>query len=67
MPTSILISKFYHSHLLTAQALERCADRLRIEVSHNLADVLFLSPQCTMCLHTTCFQYGLVKIFFQWQ
>ena len=68
MPTSILISKFYHQLLLASQALERLTDWFRIlESAHQLADVLLLSSQCTMCLDVARFQNGLAEVFVEWQ
>jgi len=67
MPTSILISKFYHYLLFAAQSLERLADRFRVvERPHQFADVLLLSSQCTVCLDVARFHNSLEKVFIKW-
>lgn len=48
IPTSILISKFYHSQCSAAQAEQRGANWIRIDLAHDPADILFLPTQCTV-------------------
>jgi hypothetical protein len=67
MPTSIFIWKFYHSHLSAAQVLKRCADGFRVDVPHDLADVLLLASHCTVRLDTARFHNGLKQVFVERQ
>jgi len=56
MPTSILIAKFYHQ--LTAQLCHFRTEWFRVDVAHQLADVLFLPAQCAVCLDLSSFHDG---------
>ena len=65
IPTSILISKFYHSQCSAAQAVQRGANRIRIDLAHDLADILFLSTQRTVRLDLARFEDRVVRWLFE--
>ena len=62
IPTSIVIARYYHSRALLAEARYRFADWLRVHLPHDLANVLFLPPQCAARFDLLRVEYGFQQI-----
>jgi len=65
IPTSIVIARYYHSRSSLAEARYCRADWLRIDLPHDLADVLLLPTQCAARLDLLRVEYGFQQIFIE--
>ena len=62
MPTSVLIAKFYHPESSIAESRYGPANGVRINVAHQLADILFLSPQRAAGFNLLGLEHGLQQL-----
>ena len=65
MPTSILIVKVYHYCRLAAQPRQCGTDGCRVDVTHQLADVLLLSTQRTVRFDAVRLKHGIEQFIIQ--
>ena len=62
MPTSMFIGKFYHPDSSIAESRYCALNGLRINAAHQLADVLFLSPQRAAGLDLPRLEHGFQQL-----